>query len=197
MINSIKAVNRLFILLVFVFIGCSSTKNVVSFIKGTPQEPKRVIALEEKDTFLPKEIRHSVSDSATEDFILANLKLKMPDSIPDTSLYSKDAPVFRPMSVDSGILLCERDLALYINDNAWRKYLQAETSARIDFERKYILLSIMAEDMYKDGLKELSGYYEGIYQSYKTERKHKLMWRNTFFVVFLIGIGFTASQTIN
>lgn len=181
--------NLLLILFIITLCHCSIG---TSLLKEPPIATRKLIALNDKDTFMPEQLKDT-----TNDFIENALKSQSPDTIPDSLLYSPDAPVFDPLPVDSGILLCEKDISLYINDKAWREYLQVEVSARKTFEKELIINSVKAEKLFKDAVTESAVNYEELYKSYMDERDRKTKWKMVSGGIVLLLVGFVTASLIN
>lgn len=177
-------------------ISCSSVKSYVSVLDDGEPVPLKTIAVDKVDSFIPDEIKGATSNDSIEDFITKNLRLKMPDSIPADSLFSRTDPVFAPIALDTGALLCYRDLALYINDQAWRKYLQTEVKVRKEFEQSFIRGAINAETLYKSAVVESNKNINELYKTYKIERKSKLRWKKATGIMGLILIGYITAQIV-
>lgn len=188
--------NKIMFLIFFLLIGCSSSDKSIALFDDNDILVKFKIALPDSVSYLPKEITRAKDSNAVEDFIMRSLRLRFPDTIPDSQLYNVKDPVFPPVGMDTGVLLCNRDMALYINDNAWRKYLQTELAVRKDFEQKYILSSMIAEDMYKDALQDAEKVYLEAYKSYQEERKYKSRWKMYSSVITVLLLGYSLGQAV-
>jgi len=179
----------LLILVSFTLLNCSS---MFSILKEPPVATRKYIALNQSDTFIPEQLKDTSND-----FISNALEAQVPDSIPDSLLFSSDAPVFDPIPQDSGILICEKDLSLYINDKAWREYLQVEVNARKTFEKELIINAVKAEDMYKKAIGKAGENYEELYRNYIDERDRKATWKMIGGGAMLLFIGFVTASAIN
>ena len=180
-----------FLLLCSIIALCNCSSGL-SFLTEPPVATRKFIALNESDTFIPEQLKDTSLD-----FITNALVSQVPDSIPDSALYFAGAPVFDPIPLDSGILLCEKDMALYINDKAWREYLQTEVWARKTFEKELIINAIKAESLFKDAVKQGAVNYEEIFRFYIDEREHKQTWKLIGGGTVLFFVGFVVASTIN
>ena len=175
------------ILISLIFINCSS----LSILKETPLIHKKIILLDKSDTFIPKKLKDTTSD-----FISSSVENQINDTLIDSSLFNSEDPIFAPVVLDSGILLCMRDIALYINDNSMRKYLEKELETRKKFERELIISSIKAEKTYQETLYESINNYNLVYGAYLEERKQKGNWRLISTGVGLVLVTFLTSVII-
>lgn len=188
----------LYALTITTLIGCSSSyKFVDNLVKDPVFHTKKTVAIKEDDSFIPEELRYMSNDNEIDDFILYNLVLNSPDTISDTNLYNKEDPIFPPKALDSGVLLSNRDIALYINDKAWNKYLQVEVETRKEFEKQFIKTSIDAEKEYKEAILFLIKEQDTLHNAYIDERNRKETWKNISFGTTLILLGFILNGIVN
>jgi hypothetical protein len=188
----------LYALTITTLIGCSSSyKYVDNLVKEPSFHIKKTVAIKEDDSFIPEELRNISNDNEIDDFILYNLVLNSPDTIDDSNLYNRVDPVFAPKALDSGVLFCNRDAALYINDKAWNKYLQVEVETRKEFEKQFIKTSINAEDEYKEAISFLIKEQDTLHNAYINERSRKETWKNISFGTTLILLGFILNGIAN
>ena len=187
------------LLLLCTIIAICNCSSALSLLKEPPVATRKIISLNDADSFIPKQLKDTSSD-----FITNALKYQVPDTIPDSLLYNADAPVFDPIPVDSGyvvdslagILLCEKDMSLYINDYAWRKYLQVEVNARKNFSKELIIGAIGAEKLFKEAVEESAVNYDELYNSYMEERSRKTTWKMISGGTLLLFVGFISASVI-
>jgi hypothetical protein len=174
----------LIISLVLVLFSCSSTKPITY----------KQFQIAESNSFLPREFREVLdSTEGNKDYLDQKLKIYFPDTLPDSSLYSPDAPIFKPFPNDSGIVLCERDMALYVKDRETVKYLKTEIESRKKISTEIIQGAMEAEQLYRTTLKESNQYNKTIYDAYRDERENSNLWRN----IALFSMAFAGGYIIN
>jgi hypothetical protein len=175
--------------------GCSSS---IPVFGDNPVPPRKDFSIREKTTFLPRPYVETLdSTNATHDYIDRKLDIMLPDTLPDSTLYSKDDPVFRPIPLDSGILLSNRDMALYIKDRANAKYLRTEVKARKELQLEIIRGAVKAEGMYQETINETNKYNKEIYDKMREERNAKHIWRNIFIFATAFGAGFVLNDALD
>ena len=190
-------IKKIILLIFLLSIFNCSLKPYLSVLSDGEPIPQTIIAINSTNTFIPDEIKNAVNNDTIKDFITRNLRLAMPDTVSLKELYNIEDPVFAPISLDSGILLCNRDLALYINDKAWRRSLQKEVSARKKFEVGFVLSAMGAEVLYNAAIMEANKINYQTYDEYLEERKYRLRWKKVSGILGLLFIGYMTSQIIN
>lgn len=175
-------------------VSCSST--IPIFKANTPIELKEY-SIYEYNSFLPREYREVVDSTLlSKDYLDSKLAVHFPDSLPDTALYNTQAPIFDPIATDSGIVLCERDMAMYIKDRENVKYLKTEITARKNIYQAIIQGALDAEQLYRGTIIESNKYNMVVFKAYKKEKKNKQTWRNISLFVLAFGGGFILNQYI-
>lgn len=188
-------ISYLIIFIIFLVTGCSSS---IPIFGDDPVPPKKEFSIREKTTFLPRTYVETLdSANANQDYIDRKLGILLPDTLPDTSLYSKNDPVFKPIPLDSGILLSNRDMALYIKDRENAKYLRTELEARKQLQLEIIRGAVKAESLYQETINEANAYNEQVYNKMRDERNKKRTWRNIFLFATAFGAGFILNQSLD
>lgn len=174
--------------------SCSSS---VPLFKANTGIEYKEYSITENNSFLPREYRQVV-DSAyfSEDYIDRKIYIHVPDTIPDSSLYSPDAPIFDPYPNDSGIVLSERDMALYIKDRENAKAMRVEIEARKKVHKEIIQGAVDAENLYRSTIIESNKYNKQVFDAYKEEKASKETWRNIALFVLAFGGGFIINEYV-
>lgn len=187
-----KTISLIFIILFF--IGCSGP---IPLLGDKKLPPKKDFSIREKTTFLPNSYVQTIdSTENNSDYINRKLDIMLPDTLPDTTLYSSEDPVFRPIPLDSGILLSNRDMALYIKDRENAKYLMVALESRRKLQLEIIKGAVEAEEMYQETLKASNKYNREVFEAMKEERNEKRIWRNIFFISLSFGAGYMANEVV-
>ena len=175
--------------------GCSST---IPIFGDDPVPPRKEFSIREKATFLPRSYAETLdSTNANQDYIDRKLGILLPDTLADTTLYSSEDPVFKPLAQDSGILLSNRDMALYIKDRANAKYLREEVEARKKLQLELIRGAVKAEGLYQETINEANAYNKEVYEKMRDERDRKRTWRNIFLFATAFGAGFVLNEALD
>lgn len=187
-----KIIN-LFLLSAFI-IGCSGP---IPLLGDKKLPPKKDFSIREKTTFLPNSYVETIdSTDQNKDYIDTKLDIMLPDTLPDTTLYNSEDPVFRPIPLDSGILLSNRDMALYIKDRENAKYLMTALESRRKLQLEIIKGAVEAEGMYQETLEASNQYNKEVFNAMKEERNEKRIWRNIFFISLVFGAGYVANEVV-
>ena len=187
--------NKLLIItLIAFFTGCSS---VTSLVKSDGPVVNKPIYLTERQSFLPQSYKELVdSNTNKNDFLKNKLIPHFNDTIPDSTLYDKNAPVFPVMPADSGFLVCEKDMATFITNKKEVKYYRTEIESRKKSQLELLRGTVQAEELYKSSIDELNQQNKKLYEAYRNERADKKTWKNiTMFMVAFTG-GFALSQYV-
>lgn len=175
--------------------GCTSS---IPIFGDDPIPPRKEFSMREKTTFLPRSYVETVdSTNASQDYIDRKLGILLPDTLPDSTLYSPKDPVFKPIVLDSGILLSNRDMALYIKDRENARYLRAELEARKQLQLEIIRGSVKAENLYQETITEANQYNKEVYEKMRDERNRKRIWRNLFLFAGAFGAGFILNEAVS
>jgi len=192
----VKGTSILYILLTVTILltGCSSA---IPVFGDVPIPPRKVFSIREKATFLPRSYTETVdSTNANQDYIDRKLSILLPDTLPDSTLYSSEDPVFMPIAQDSGILLSNRDMALYIKDRANAKYLRKEVDVRKVLQLELVRAAVNAETLYQETINESNTYNKEVYNQMRNERDRKRTWRNIFLFATAFGAGFVLNEAL-
>ncbi len=174
-------------------ISCSS-----SFIGEEPIPPRKQFSIREQSTYLPRTyIEVLDSTDVSIDYIDRTLSIQLPDTYPDSTLYNINDPIFPPLALDSGILLCNRDMALYIKDRENAKYLYKEIQSRKKLQLEFIHASVKAENMYQETINEANAYNIELYERIHNERSKQKTWRNVFLVFSAFAAGFVLNDVVD
>jgi len=175
--------------------GCSSS---IPMFGDDPMPPRKQFSIREKVTFLPHTYTETLdSTNMNQDYIDRKLAILLPDTLPDSTLYSKLDPVFKPLVLDSGILLSNRDMALYIKDRANAKYLHKQVEVRKTLQLEIIRGAVKAERMYQETINEANAYNKEVYDKMQDERNRKRTWRNIFLFASAFGAGFVLNESLD
>lgn len=191
-------ITKLFYTLVALSILLTGCSSYIPLFGDNPIPPRKDFSIREKTTFLPRSYVETLDSANTNgDYIDRKLAIIIPDTLPDSTLYSRQDPVFRPIPLDSGILLSNRDMALYIKDRANAKYLRTEVNARVELQIEIIRGAVKAERMYQETINETNKYNKEIYDKMREERNAKHIWRNIFIFATAFGSGFVLNATLD
>lgn len=192
-LNVFQKISLLFLLVISVT-SCSSS---IPLFKADKQLEYKEYSITENNSFLPREYRQVLDSSfLADDYIDRKIKIHFPDTVPDSALYNPDAPTFDPYPNDSGIVLCERDMALYIKDRETVKYLKTELNARKQVHVEIIKGAIEAEELYRGTIIESNNYNKQVFEEYKNEKSKKETWRNIALFVMAFGTGFIVNEYV-
>lgn len=101
-----------------------------------------------------------------------------------------------PIAQDSGILLSNRDMALYIKDRANAKYLRKEVDVRKVLQLELVRAAVNAETLYQETINESNTYNKEVYNQMRNERDRKRTWRNIFLFATAFGAGFVLNEAL-
>ena len=175
--------------------GCSST---IPIFGDVPIPTRKEFSIREQTTFLPRVYVETLdSTNMNQDYIDRKLGIMLPDTLPDSTLYSRQDPLFMPIALDSGILLSNRDVALYIKDRENAKYLRVEVEARKELQLEIIRGAVSAERMYQETINEANAYNKEMYDKMQEERSRKRTWRNIFLFASAFGAGFILNESLD
>lgn len=191
--KELTAIKMVYLLILIFFLsGCSSS------LFNDSIEPRKQFSMREKASFLPRGYAETIdSTSENKDYIERKLEIILPDTLPDSTLYNKEDPVFKPVALDSGILLSSRDMALYIKDREDAKYLRAEINARKKLHREIVIGAMQSEVLYQNTINEANEYNKEIYQKMLDERNRKENWRNFFMFATTFAAGYILNETVS
>ena len=192
-----KNIKRFYALLVIsiFLIGCSGS---IPLFGDEPVPPRKDFSIREKTTFLPRTYVETLdSTNIEQDYIDRKLGLLLPDTLPDSTLYSSQDPVFKPIPLDSGILVSNRDMALYIKDRENVRYLIKESEVRKELQLEIIRGAVKAEHLYQETIDEANRYNKEVYNKMQDERNKKRIWRNIFLFATAFGAGFVLNDALD
>lgn len=196
MLNSLNVCLKIviFMIMVIVVSSCSST---VPLFKSSTSMQYQAYTIESYNSFLPREYREVVDSTfINQDYIDRKLQLHLPDTLPDSVLYNPDAPVFDPYPNDSGIVLSEKDMALYIKDRELVKAMKSEINARKTVDIAIIKGAVEAEKLYRGTIKESNEYNKQIFDKYADEKANKRTWRNIALFALAFSGGFIVNEYV-
>lgn len=175
----------------------SSCSANIPLFKSTPSMEFKEYSIESYNSFLPREYREVLDSTFLEsDYIDRKLKLHFPDTLPDSTLYSPDAPLFDPYPNDSGIVLSEKDMALYIKDRELVHAMRIEIEARKKVDIEIIKGAVEAETLYRKTIQESNQYNKQIFDEYVEAKAEKRTWRNIALFVLAFSSGFIINEYI-
>jgi hypothetical protein len=187
--------NKIILVISITLITACST--VGSLVKADDPVVNKPIYLTERQSFLPESYKELVDSNTIEsDFLEKKLVPHFLDTIPDSGLYDKNAPVFPVIPLDTGFLVCEKDMATFITNKKEVKYYRTEIEARKKIQLELLRGTVQAENLYKSSIEDLNDQNKKLYDAYREERADKKTWKNiTMFMVAFTG-GFALSQYV-
>lgn len=175
----------------------SSCSSAVPLFKSSASMQYQAYTIEDYNSFLPREYREVVDSTLlNEDYIDRKLQLHFPDTIPDSALYNPDAPVFDPYPSDSGIVIAEKDMALYIKDREMVKAMKIEVESRKTVDIAIIKGAVEAENFYRETIQESNKYNKQLFDAYTAEKAKTRTWRNIALSVLAFSSGFIVNEYV-